>query len=558
MVSCSNRFGLMLVAVCVVAAFLTACAAKTDVTPPPPPPQSTTAVSSSAIPQPVLVDTDAAPQTIPAAARPVLPDDDTPAPSTRELKYTLVADGLDADKVLFALSRQAHTDLDIIGRIPGKLTMSAVDQPLPVILKQIARQLPVTIVSNDSGGFTIALDQPYFLSYPVDYLNMRRLSSSSVELTTQLGSPGVAGEGGNPIDAGNRSRMQVQNQSDNRFWQSLVTGVAGLVGQSVSVDARSGRASATGLYVNRESGILGVRATRAQHNVIRKLIREAVGSAQRQVLIEATVVEVTLSDSFESGIDWSILDQRDGSRTLAINQQLSGTPAAQDLAASPAVALSYLNPFSRIGDVSATLRVLQQFGEVQVLSSPKIMALNNQPAVLKVADNRVYFTFEIDRLSRENGDERTLVESRVHSVPVGLVMNVVPFVTAADEVILNVRPSISRVLNFAEDPSPALSGQPEVRNLIPEIQIREMESLLRVKSGEVAIIGGLMQNKQDKRSTGVPGLNRIPLLGKAFSHEKNEIVKTELLVFLRPTVLHSAASNPANPLASGVESLLSD
>ena len=151
--------------------------------------------------------------------------------------------------------------------------------------------------------------------------------------------------------------------------------------------------------------------------------------------------------------------------------------------------LSYSNPGSILGNLSATLKVLQQFGDVQVLSSPKIIALNNQPAVLKVVDNRVYFTFEVDRLERENGDERTVVDSTVHSVPVGIVMNVTPFISKNNEVILNVRPTISRILNFAEDPSPALAGQNQIRNLIPEIQVREMESLLRVQSGNVAIIG---------------------------------------------------------------------
>jgi len=175
---------------------------------------------------------------------------------------------------------------------------------------------------------------------------------------------------------------------------------------------------------------------------------------------------------------------------------------------------SYSNADSILGNLSATLKLLQQFGEVQVLSNPKIIAMNNQPAVLKVVDNRVYFTFEVDRLERENGDERTVVDSTVHSVPIGLVMSVTPFISRDHEVILNVRPTLSRILNFAEDPSPALAGQSQVRNLIPEIQVREMESLLRVQSGDVAIIGGLMQNKTDSRTNGVPGLMQIPLFGR--------------------------------------------
>ena len=133
----------------------------------------------------------------------------------------------------------------------------------------------------------------------------------------------------------------------------------------------------------------------------------------------------------------------------------------------------------------------------------------------------------------------------MHSVPVGIVMNVTPFISKNNEVILNVRPTISRILNFAEDPSPALAGQNQIRNLIPEIQVREMESLLRVQSGNVAIIGGLMQNKVDNRTSGVPGLGRLPVLGKLFSYETRELEKTELLIFLRPTVIDDF-NNKAN------------
>ena len=291
------------------------------------------------------------------------------------------------------------------------------------------------------------------------------------------------------------------------------------------------------VYVNRESGIISVRARESQHRSIAALLSDVLDSAQRQVLIEATVVEVALNDQFESGVDWRLLA---GSSNNSIDyaQILSGSPQAAD-AEAPVNALLTLNNISSLGNLSATLKLLQQFGEVQVLSSPRIIAMNNQPAVLKVVDNRIYFTFEVDRLQRENGDESTVVDSTVHSVPVGLVMNVTPFINKRDEVILNVRPTISRILNFAEDPSPALAGQNEVRNLIPEIQVREMESLLRVPSGQVAVIGGLMQNKTDRRSTGVPGLIRIPWLGKVFSHDTRTLEKTELLIFLKPTVVRA-------------------
>ena len=303
----------------------------------------------------------------------------------------------------------------------------------------------------------------------------------------------------------------------------------------------SGRSGSANVFVNPESGLISVRAREKQHQSIAQLLESVTHSVQRQVLIEATVVEVTLSDQFESGIDWQVLNDS-GDESFQFSQILGGLPEAAEAIAPVTALFSYSNADSILGNLSATLKLLQQFGEVQVLSNPKIIAMNNQPAVLKVVDNRVYFTFEVDRLERENGDERTVVDSTVHSVPIGLVMSVTPFISRDHEVILNVRPTLSRILNFAEDPSPALAGQSQVRNLIPEIQIREMESLLRVQSGDVAIIGGLMQNKTDSRTNGVPGLMQIPLFGRLFSHEIKNIEKTELLVFLKPTVMNSNTS----------------
>jgi len=453
--------------------------------------------------------------------------------------YSVVVNRVAASEILLSLAQDSKLDLDIVGDIAGDVTLHAVNQPLLDILEKMSRQVPL-IYEVSATAIVVRADLPVVETYNVDYLNISRTSRSSVDLATQVGSIGTPAEGNTAGSGSNGSQMRIENHSENRFWRSLTGNIAGILGEIYEDDAAA-ESSTGNIFVNRESGLISVRATHRQHQVIRQLIQNAVGSAQRQVLIEATVVEVTLSDNFESGVDWRLLNNS-GSRTTSFAQLLTGSPRAAEATTQPSGLITLTDPLSRLGDVTATLKLLQQFGDVQVLSSPKIIALNNQPAVLKVVDNRVYFTFEVERLDRDNGDQRTLVDSTVHSVPVGLVMNVTPFINQNDEVILNVRPTISRILNFAEDPSPVFAGQSEVRNLIPEIQVREMESLLRVASGKVAIIGGLMQNKVDKRNTGLPGLGRLPLLGKVFSHDVNNLEKTELLVFLRPTVLHEPGS----------------
>jgi len=493
---------------------------------------------------PALVDivkTDTIPEIIVPALGGFAPPDgftipeDRPDVVEKPALYSIAVQQVPVAQVLQALASDSKLKLDIVGDVKGDISLTMLDSPLELILDRITTLLPVRYeVQQD--GLLVLQDTPVVRNYEVDYLNMQRLSESRVDLATQVGSISTSVEGDTSGQTGNNgSRLFVENKTQHNFWSSVVASINGLLGGSTEKDAKTNG----NIFVNRESGIISVRALHSQHQSIEQLLSEVLDSAQRQVLIEATVVEVALNDRFESGVDWKLLAGSSDS-SIDYSQIFSGTVEASD-AVTPVNALLTFNNNSSLGNLSATLKLLQQFGEVQVLSSPRIIAMNNQPAVLKVVDNRVYFTFEVDRMQRENGDESTVVDSTVHSVPIGLVMNVTPFINSHDEVILNVRPTISRILNFAEDPSPALAGQNEIRNLIPEIQVREIESLLRVSSGEVAVIGGLMQNKTDHRNNGVPGLQRIPWFGKLFSHDTRTVEKTELLIFLKPTVVKTTA-----------------
>jgi general secretion pathway protein D len=313
-----------------------------------------------------------------------------------------------------------------------------------------------------------------------------------------------------------------------------VTAVAAIIGLE-NLDEEDGSVLGnTHIIVNREAGYLSARATSRQHREIQNYIDQITASARRQVLIEATIVEVTLNDSFQAGIDWQILGADPSG--VDITQSLLGA----NLSATPFFSFSYSDPSADAGEVTATVKALEQFGDVQVLSSPKIIALNNQTAILKVVDNVVYFTTEVQTQTTDNTD-RTIFETTVHTVPVGFVMNVTPFISEVEEIILNVRPTISRVVGTVQDPNPALANSdPPVESEIPEIQVREMESMLRVGSGQIAVIGGLMEDKVDKKTSGVPFLSSLPLIGPAFTYRDDQVLKTELIVFLRPRVIHIA------------------
>jgi general secretion pathway protein D len=169
------------------------------------------------------------------------------------------------------------------------------------------------------------------------------------------------------------------------------------------------------------------------------------------------------------------------------------------------------------------------------------MAINNQSALLKVVDNEVYFTTDVEAVPGQvNQNAAIAVDTNPHTVPVGLVMSVTPFIDENEVVTLNVRPTISRIIAFKKDPNPALAEAGSVSE-IPIIQVREIESVLKIENGDTAVIGGLMQDQIEKNKTGIPILSSIPLLGALFSYQDDKYVKSELVIFIRPVVTKDAS-----------------
>jgi MSHA biogenesis protein MshL len=297
---------------------------------------------------------------------------------------------------------------------------------------------------------------------------------------------------------------------------------------------------------NPETGLIAVRATGRQHEKIQEFLDLVMSSARRQVLIEATVIEVQLNDNYQQGINWSTLRTSATQGFSASQGQVGSNPLPTNV--SPGITpgvfvMSYLKPLTALGNLTATVQLLESFGKVKVLSSPKISVLNNQTALLKVVDNKVYFTITATSTAATTTAAGTATyTSELHTVPVGFVMSVTPQIAESDEVTLNVRPTISRIVGFAQDPSPALAAAKVVSN-VPVIQTREMESVLRVASGNIAVMGGLMQDTVDNLKDGVPLLSRIPGVGNAFGYRNETTSKSELVIFIRPVVVKEASVN---------------
>ncbi|MYM67642.1 pilus (MSHA type) biogenesis protein MshL [Pseudoduganella sp. FT55W] len=297
------------------------------------------------------------------------------------------------------------------------------------------------------------------------------------------------------------------------------------------------------VIVNPEGGLIAVRATSRQHEKIQQFLDVVLGAAKRQVLIEATIIEVKLSSAYQQGINWSNL----AGGGLKLTQGAVGNlPSGVTVGTTPGVfVMNYVNPTSRIGNLATTIQLLESFGKVKVLSSPKISVLNNQTALLKVVDNNVFFSIKVTpAILNANGVPTTpaTYESHLETVPVGFVMSVTPQISDTDEVTLNVRPTITRVVGKVQDPNPALAAA-KVTSEVPVIQARELESIMRVNSGQIAVMGGLMQDSVDNAKDSVPVLGRIPVLGDLFSYRNENTTKTELVIFMRPVVVKDASIN---------------
>ncbi|MDP1932731.1 MAG: type II and III secretion system protein [Gammaproteobacteria bacterium] len=449
-----------------------------------------------------------------------------PAPqvATAPELYSVVVQDASVRELLFAIARDAGVNIDVHPQVLGIVSLNAIDQTLPQILDRISRQVDMRWSMDLTNGLMVEPDSPYLYTYRVDYVNVARESTTSFNSSSTISSVGGAQGGG----TGNNSAATLDQSSSNDFWARLTSNLQTIVGEG----GEGSGTTVSSVITNPESGIVIVRATSRQHQEIRSFLDFVGTRSLYQVLIEATVVEVSLNDRYQAGVDWALLS-RDGGQVEFL-QSMSGV----NLSTSPASVLT-IDKGAGPDAITATIRMLSQFGDLKVLSSPKIMALNNQAAMLRVVDNKVYFTIEVEPGTAATATSPAIAptySSTIFTVPVGFTMSVTPQISENDQVTLNVRPTISRIVRYVNDPSPALADA-GVINAIPEIQIREIESILKVYSGQIAVLGGLMQDSLETSTAGVPGLSRLPGIGGLFSYKDDTAVKTELIVFIRPVVV---------------------
>jgi general secretion pathway protein D len=489
-----------------------------------------------------------------------------------------------------ALVRDTKQNIDIHPGLQGLVSLNAINETLPAILDRLAKQVNLRY-RQEGNTLAVTPDTAYLKTYKINYVNMTRDTTSTIGVSGQIAGPGGGGAaggapaggaapGGGGAAGANASQTSVQTRSKNSdFWDVMRDNIRAILNstrqQSQTAEARAERAEtikqeqefkirqmeaaskagagAPGLAnavnasgspllqvtllpddvsINPVAGTVNVLATEKQHALIQEYIDNVTSAVQRQVLIEATIAEVHLSDRYRAGVDWSKVAV---SGAITFDQSL----LAGNLGTPPSFTVGYANPNSVLGNVAAAIRLLEQFGNTRVLSSPKLMALNNQTALLKVVDNIVYFQVTAQPailLSGTTGGTQSTFTTTAQTVPVGVIMSLTPQINENGQVTLNVRPTISRILSFVNDPNPALAAAGVV-NQVPQIQTREMESVLQVGSGQTVILGGLMQDDIGRSRDAVPGLGNLPSVGDLFAYRDDNLQKTELVIFLRATII---------------------
>lgn len=489
--------------------------------------------------------------------------------------YSITAVNVPVNELLFKLAQDANKEIDIYSGVGGLVTINAINQPLDSILKRISEQLGFVYVLK-RNQIVIKPDYPEWRSYKIDYVNITKTSTESIDMQMSVSS---STDGAATVN--NPSTTSVKVESKHLFWENLKQNIEILAqvnpldafreefvqrkmmndatakgngatttnspvfGDSVASngDFQASQKSAlsskisVNTLVNPEAGMIAVYATDARHKEIKKYIDEVVNRVERQVFIEATVVEVELNDTYQAGIDWDFVNTKffGNNGGITLSSPFSGP--------SNGFSIGTIDPFTsgtgpfKTGnwDITSNIKLLSEFGDSKVLSSPKIMAINNQTALLKVVKNLVYFTVEADS-SAEGGVSQTTYTTEIHSLPVGFTMSVTPFVTDSDEVILNVRPTISKKVDSVKDPNPSLTV---IQSEIPVIQEKEMSSVLRLRNKQTAVIGGLIEDYNANLKTGTPGVSEIPFFGDLFSVRDDNANKKELVIFIRPIIVEN-------------------
>lgn len=397
--------------------------------------------------------------------------------------------------VLIELGRIADLDIEVDPDIQGGIILKVSNKPLDVIVKRIV-DLAGLKYTYTNGILRFEKDLPYTETYNVDFLidnDVWETMESALNKIISLNSPKNV-----------NTKVYTANQPQQQFTQS----------KNTNVDSYK-------IIINKPSSMVTVYANEKTQKAVKEYIEHVKVNYASQVLIEAKVVEVVLNDEYKAGIDWSIIGKDGGiSSGFADNNGTIRT------------LVGGLNGQLFNGDLTAAISALQTFGITKTISSPRVHAINNQKADLKFVSKLVYFSLEKDEEEDSNNNKTiTTYTSTKQEEEIGVVLSIIPSINLdKNEITLKVLPELKVKVGEVPDPTNDL-------NKVPIIQNRSIETSLKVKSGNILVIGGLMSEDTTNTQSGVPFLSSIPWLGHLFKYNSNKKEIRETVIFIKATII---------------------
>jgi MSHA type pilus biogenesis protein MshL len=483
-------------------------------------------------------------------------------------KYNIDLQGGDIKDILIALVKNTEIGLVIE---PGVLGTVPVVDLKDVSLSQILKYLlpPLNVNYRFEGRNLRVFPAPLKLKYfSLNYLSASRNGQRQVSFSTRSGSGGSSstgsgsgGSGGGGSGGGGSGSGSGQNQSSstitvdykNNVWSTFVESLKVLVfnknGGLIDIGEKGSQSSSGGaasfafgdkngkmLIISPQSGIIVVNALEQDLNRVADFIEKYEGSVQRQIWIEARIIEVTLSKAYQMGIDWGVafnginfIGNIPGKRSL-MTQMHTFTPGdVSDQSLTTASSGVYQFAASN-GAIDFLIDAISKQGNLKVLASPRISTLNNEKAVIRVVREEAFFNLQT-QVSQGLGGNVAAPTINVTTIPIGIVMDIIPQADEDGNVVLSINPDISELLEVRKfEVQGAMATQ-------PVIDRRSIDTIAKLKHNETLIIAGIMKERKQEVLKGVPILYRLPLIGNLFRRTEQKIEKTELIIMITPRLI---------------------